>query len=171
MVLTAARSRAPRASLLAGDAMALPVGDAATGLTLAMHMLYHVPDPDRAVRELRRITRPGGRVIVGLNGADHLQELRGLIAEGLADLGRAPVRSHERIGLDQGEALLRSEFTSVTRHDFTGQLRVPSTEPVAAYVRSRLPDAEPVVTAVLGRLPADPALLPVTTHSGCLVCT
>jgi hypothetical protein len=122
------------------------------------------------VRELRRITQPGGRLIVGLNGADHLRELRGVIAEATASLGR-PTPRYERIGLDQGELLLRSAFASVTRHDFEGQLRVPSTEPVAAYVRSRLPDAEPLVAAVLSRLPADLALFPITTHSGCLVCS
>ena len=33
-------------------------------LALAMHMLYHVPDPADAVRELRRVTRPGGRVVI-----------------------------------------------------------------------------------------------------------
>ncbi|MGD0239492.1 MAG: methyltransferase domain-containing protein [Streptosporangiaceae bacterium] len=169
-MLTAARSRAPRAALLVADAAALPVRDGAVGLTLAMHMLYHVPEPDRAVRELRRITRPGGRLIVGLNGADHLRELRGLIAEGLASLGQPPVRPRERIDLDQGELLLRSVFASVTRHDFVGQLQVPSTEPIAAYVRSRVPDAESLTAAVLSRLPADPALFPITTHSGCLVC-
>ena len=55
----AARSQAPTAGLLVADAMAVPVRDAAAGLTLAMHMLYHGPEPERAVRELRRITRPG----------------------------------------------------------------------------------------------------------------
>ena len=169
-MLLAARDRAPRAALLVADAAALPVRDAAAGLTLAMHMLYHVPEPERAVRELRRITRPGGRVIVGLNGADHLRELRGLIAEALASLGRPPVQPRERIGLDQGERLLRSQFTSVTRHDFESRLRVPDAEPIAAYVRSRVPDAGPLAAAVLARLPADPARFPITTHSGCLVC-
>jgi SAM-dependent methyltransferase len=170
-MLLAARNQAPAAGLLVADAMALPVRDAAAGLTLAMHMLYHVPEPEHAVRELRRITRPGGQVIVGLNGADHLRELRGLIAEALAGLGRPPVQPRERIGLDQGERLLSSRFTSVARHDFVSQLRVPDAEPIAAYVRSRVPDAGPLAEAVLGRLPADPARFPITTHSGCLVCS
>jgi SAM-dependent methyltransferase len=170
-MLLAAKGRAPRAALLVADAMALPVRDAAADLTLAMHMLYHVPEPERALRELRRITRPGGLVIVGLNGADHLRELRGLMAEALTSLGRPPMRPREQISLDQGELLLRSQFASVTRHDFESQLRVPDAEPIAAYVRSRAPDAGPLAEAVLGSLSADPALFPITTHSGCLVCS
>jgi SAM-dependent methyltransferase len=170
-MLLAARSGAPRARLMVADAMALPVRDAAADVTLATHMLYHVPEPDRAVRELRRITRPGGRVIVGLNGTDHLRELRDLITQALASLGRPPVRPREQISLDTGEQLLRSQFASVTRYDFESQLRVPDAEPIAAYVRSRVLDAGPLVPAVLSALPANPALFPITTHSGCLVCT
>jgi SAM-dependent methyltransferase len=160
-MLLAARGRAPEAGLLVADATALPFPDAAADLTLAMHMLYHVPEPDRAVRDLRRITRPGGRLIVALNGEDHLRELRDVVAAALTSLG---------------EALLRAEFASVTRHDFAGQLRVPSPEPVAAYVRSmreaaRLPDSRPLAEAVTGRLRAAPdGFFRITTHSGCLVC-
>jgi len=176
MLLTA-RARAPRAVLLVADATALPFPDGTADITLAMHMLYHVPEPEYAIRELRRVTRPGGRLIIALNGEDHLRELRDVVAAALTSLGQEPTSLlRERITLDQGEALLRSAFKSVTRHDFAGQLRVPSPEPVAAYVRSmreaaRLPDAGPLVEAVTGMLRADPgAVFQVTTHSGCLVC-
>ena len=83
---------------------------------------------------------------------------------------------HERISLDQGEILLRTEFASVTRHDFVSKLLVPSPDPVAAYVRSmseatRQADPEPLIAAVTSRLPlAQGTVLQVTTHSGCLVC-
>ena len=63
----------------AGDAAAVPLRDGASGLTVAMHMLCHLTRPRAPVRELRRITRPGGRVLVILNGADHLRKLRDLI--------------------------------------------------------------------------------------------
>ena len=62
-MLHAARGRAPEAGLVVADATALPFRDAAADVTLAMHMLYHVPAPKGAVRELRRITRPACRVI------------------------------------------------------------------------------------------------------------
>ena len=65
---------------------------------------------------------------------------------------------------------------TLARHDFAGQLRVPSPEPVAAYVRgmreaARLPDSRPLAEAVTGRLQAAPdGFFRITTHSGCLVC-
>ena len=176
-MLHAARHRTRQAALVAADAKALPVRDAAADTTLAMHMLYHVPEPARTIRELRRITRPGGRLVVGLNGADHLRELRDVVAAALASLSqRAVPLMYERISLDQGEVLLRSEFASVTRHDFVSKLLLPGPEPVAAYVRSMLEttrraDPEPLIAAVTSRLPpVNGPIFQVTTHSGCLVC-
>jgi len=177
-MLAAARQRA-RAALVVADADALPLRDGATDLTLACHMLYHVPDPAAAVRELRRVTRPGGRVVVVLNGADHLTELKALIT---ATDGPDAQPPGERLRLDAGEALLRTVFSSVIRHDFRGELRVPGTEPIAAYVRSMnraqaSADPEPLIEAVLSRIPNGPSipnggggLFRVTTHAGCLVC-
>jgi SAM-dependent methyltransferase len=177
-MLRSARARAPGSALVAGDAAALPLADGACDVALAMHMLYHVPAPQAAVRELRRITRPGGRVLVGLNGEDHLRELRNLMAAALADIGLADMRpaAAERIGLDQGQELLSGAFAAVARHDFVSNLLLPGSEPIAAYVRSTflaqcLPEPEQLVTAVTTRLRDEPhGTLRVRTHSGCLVC-
>ncbi len=182
-MLRAARQRTHDAgrlapALLTADAAALPLRDSSADLTLAMHMLYHVPEPELALGELRRVTRPDGRLVVGLNGVDHHRELRAVITASLADLGHpaSPMIS-DRFGLDHGEVLLRGLFASVARYEFRGRLVVPDPEPVAAYVRSmslaaQLGDPEALVRAVVARLPSGPgAAFGDTTHSGCLVCS
>jgi SAM-dependent methyltransferase len=160
-------------ALLAADATALPLPDGVADLTLAMHMLYHVPDPSQAVRELRRVTRPGGRVVIGLNGLGHLRELREIVADARGDgrWGRG-----ERVTLDDGEVLARSCFSTVTRHDFVAELRIADPQPIADYVRSMSgtqhgADPERLVAGVVARFPAGPdAVLTITTHTGCLIC-
>jgi hypothetical protein len=124
-----------------------------------------------AVRELRRVTRPGGRVVVGLNGADHMRELHEIVAAALGTPDAAALSG--RIQLEDGEALLRTAFTSVTRHDFPAELRVPGPEPVADYVRSMSrtqahADPGQLVAAAMAGLPG--GLFRITTHAGCLVC-
>lgn len=162
----------PPPALLAADAAALPFRDESADLTLAMYMLYHVPEPELAVRELRRITR--GRLVVGLDGDDHHREMRELITAALADIGQGAVPLiSERFSLDQGEIILRRMFTSVTRYDFLGRLVIPDPEPVAAYVRSmsvaaRFPDPGALVQAVTRRLRG--GSFQDTSHGGCLVC-
>jgi ubiquinone/menaquinone biosynthesis C-methylase UbiE len=66
--LAIARDLAERDGLLPGlafrkgDARALPFGDAEFDVVLAATTLSHVPDGERAVPELCRVVRPGGRV-------------------------------------------------------------------------------------------------------------
>jgi len=174
-MLAAARDRSPGyAALLAADATALPLPDGVADLTLAMHMLYHVPDPSQAVRELRRVTRPGGRVVIVLNGRDHLRQLREAVAAARAD---GIMRSQrERVTLDDGEALTEPYFSSVTRHDFVSELHIPEPGPIVDYVRSmsgtqHAADPERLVAAVASGLRAGPGtVLTITTHTGCLIC-
>lgn len=51
-----------RARFETGDATRLTFPDASFGAAVAMLVLNFVPDPGRAVAEMRRVTRPGGRV-------------------------------------------------------------------------------------------------------------
>jgi SAM-dependent methyltransferase len=168
-----ARLRSKAVALAGADATALPLRDGVADLALAPHMLYHVPDPADALRELRRVTRPGGRVIIVLNGTDHLRELRAAVA---AARGADPGAMGERVRLDDGESLARSFFPQVTRHDFVAQLRVPGPGPIADYVRSMSgtshhANPEHLAATVAAAFPHDPdGHYVITSHSGCLVC-
>ena len=61
------------------DAQNLPLPAGAFDLVIANHMLYHVPDLPRAVRELARMLRPGGRLCAATNGARHMAEFYALM--------------------------------------------------------------------------------------------
>jgi SAM-dependent methyltransferase len=178
-MLAAARRGASAAGLTVGDAAALPVADHRADVTLAPHMLYHVPDPLAAVAEFRRITRPGGQLLVVLNGNDHLTELRELMTSTAAACGfavQAVYDSFRVMTLDDGAELLSRVFTSVRRHDFTGELRVPGAEPVMSYVASMrnthaAGDPAAFVAAVTQRVPLGPdGVFRARTHSGLLIC-
>lgn len=60
------------------DVTALPLRDGAFDVVLAAHMLFHVPDRQAAVLELRRVLTPGGACIAVTSGASHLLSLRAL---------------------------------------------------------------------------------------------
>lgn len=47
-----------------GDLSALPLEEAGLDLALAVLVLHHVPSPTEALEELRRVLRPGGRLLV-----------------------------------------------------------------------------------------------------------
>jgi demethylmenaquinone methyltransferase/2-methoxy-6-polyprenyl-1,4-benzoquinol methylase len=63
-MLRAGRQARPGLPLLAGDALALPFRDAAFDAVTISFGLRNVVDVDGALRELARVTRPGGRLVV-----------------------------------------------------------------------------------------------------------
>jgi ubiquinone/menaquinone biosynthesis C-methylase UbiE len=50
------------------DAAALPFADNSFETVIAMHMLYHVPEPATAIAEMHRVLKPGGSLAVTTNG-------------------------------------------------------------------------------------------------------
>jgi SAM-dependent methyltransferase len=98
------------------DVTALPVRDGAFDVVLAAHMLYHVPDREAAVRELRRVLAPCGRCIAVTNGARQLLPLRRLTEQAVRRVTpgwRMRAATHE-FSAENAAAQLGAAFSSVT---------------------------------------------------------
>jgi SAM-dependent methyltransferase len=169
------------------DAQRLPLADGCVDLALATHMLYHVPDIGLAARELRRVLRPGGRLLAVTNSSAHLRELLDLADNALAALCAegAPQRDAlaRRFRLEDGAEPLRSAFEHVERRDVQAELVIPEPGPVLRYLNSTratreadlpasvswdalLAEAERLVRA---RIDAEGAFR-TRTHTGAFVC-
>lgn len=64
--------RAPGPGMIAGDLETLPFPDASFDAVFCSQVLEHTPHPARAVAELARVTRPGGRLLVSLPHISHM---------------------------------------------------------------------------------------------------
>src|SRR6266550_2106380 len=62
-----------RVTFRQGDAHALDFPDGSFDLVYARYLLEHVADPQHVVREMRRVTKPGGRVAVCENDVSLLR--------------------------------------------------------------------------------------------------
>lgn len=60
------------ATLLTMDAQALEFDDDSFDVIYSFHALEHIPDPLLAVREMRRVLRPGGTYLVGTPNKDRV---------------------------------------------------------------------------------------------------
>jgi SAM-dependent methyltransferase len=123
---------------VAGDVQALPLANASVDAAMAMHMLYHVPDIAAAVRELRRVVRPGGVLLASTNGAGDKLEVERLWSAAASELAGRPVDApagDSAFTLDDGH-LLRAAFGDVTVQVFDRETVVPEVEPVVAFVDS-----------------------------------
>lgn len=95
--LDEARIHAPGACLVCADAHALPHPDGAFDVTFCHYLLLWVRDPFQALREMKRVTRPGGAVLA-LAEPDYERRLDEPPA--LAPLGRWQTESLRRQGAD-----------------------------------------------------------------------
>ena len=50
--------------IVPGDVYQLPIADASVDCVLFLEVIEHLPEPERALAEIRRVLRPGGRVII-----------------------------------------------------------------------------------------------------------
>ena len=124
------------------DAQALPLQDAMCDRAACNHVLYHVPDQTLAMRELRRIVRPGGRVVMATNGARNNERMYEVARLAAADLGRTDTFPHSSpFRLEDIEAV-RVVFPDVRVETFENAFRFPEPEPALRYWRSMRDDPE-----------------------------
>ncbi|MFH2101852.1 MAG: methyltransferase domain-containing protein [Chloroflexota bacterium] len=95
--LAQARTHAPASLLTCGDALHLPFPAGAFALSLCHYLLLWVDDPLVVLKEMKRVTRPGGSVLA-LAEPDYSQRVD--LPETLARLGRLQTESLRRQGAD-----------------------------------------------------------------------
>ena len=137
---TAMVSQAPRPrrngsplGLGVGDLQALPISDSSADRVLANYVLFHVPDVAQALREIRRVLRPGGRAVLTTNASDSqavLYELhrRAARAAGYTPRPRGTLRFTE---LDQ--PLVTSVFPDSRIETWDDAFQFPTVEDALRY--------------------------------------
>jgi SAM-dependent methyltransferase len=96
------------------DVQDLPFGDDEFDVATANHMLYHVPDLHRGLRELARVAP---RLVAATNGYRQLAEMWELVGRDLSSRERVFYR-------ENGESFLREHYRSVRMIDSTATLEV-----------------------------------------------
>ncbi len=119
--------------LMRADAQTLPFADATFDAVIANHMLYHVPDIPRAIRELRRVLVPGGTCYAATLSAMNMPEFDQMV---LRFLGTGLSRSGLRFGLENGGDLMGASFPRLELQRYEDSLRVTEAQPLMDYLNS-----------------------------------
>lgn len=118
------------------DACALPFEDASFDAVIAMHMLYHLPDPSRAIAEIHRVLKPGGFLAVTTNGINNMRGLYALTTV----FGSPPLDpSGIAFGYDAAERMMQARFGAVSRTQHPARLRITEPEDVFLALTSYPP--------------------------------
>ena len=115
--------RATRLNVCTADIAALPLHSHSFDGVWANHVLYHVADLPRGIRELARVLRPGGWLLATTNSDDvrvPLIELHYLALEALK-IAYVP-EPPSPFSMENGAALLRASFREVQTHIYEDEV-------------------------------------------------
>lgn len=111
------------------DAVSLPYPNAAFDVVIANMMLYHVPDIDKALREIRRVLKPEGRFYAATFGEHG-------VTEAVLDMLNLPCTANHRFTLQNGSTKLSKHFAHVEVRNRPDALDVTNPDDLIAYLRS-----------------------------------
>ena len=123
------------------DAQGIPFADASFDAVIANHMLYHVPNRDRAIGEIRRVLCPEGRFYAATNGKKHLQEGWTYLRQAGFNPFERPLLSYP-FSLENGSEQISRHFSEVELRRYDDALVVTEVEPLLAYVVSGIAEPE-----------------------------
>ncbi|NLX10785.1 MAG: class I SAM-dependent methyltransferase [Chloroflexi bacterium] len=145
-----AKADAGEIGLIACDVQQLPFPEGTFDIVLANHMLYHVPDIDRAIAEICRVLRRDGLLLAATNGLQSMKALITLERRACTLLGYpktdfAAALNVRGFGLENGLYMLSRHFRAVARYDVFSAFHFPEVEPVVAYLNSSRSLREPLL--------------------------
>jgi SAM-dependent methyltransferase len=115
------------------DAQVLPFPDRTFDAVVANHMLYHVPEVPRALREIRRVLKPGGGCFAATFSLDNMREFNDAV-ERFFGVPMSVAAKH--FGLENGAEMMRECFGAVELRRYSDSLRVTEVQPLMDYINS-----------------------------------
>ena len=129
--------------LTLSDAAQLPYADGCFDVVMANHVLYYLADIDAGLREIKRVLKPGGRLLATTNSNQSLPELQVLIRRAIVLLSgdgtqriHPPTLPSDPFALENGTRMLAQHFYAVVRHDLPGRLVFEELDPALEYIES-----------------------------------
>ncbi|GAB1421054.1 hypothetical protein MASR2M15_11880 [Anaerolineales bacterium] len=124
------------------DAEANSYEDDSFDVVTAHYMLYHVPNLQQALEEIRRVLKKDGVLLAITNSAEHMQELFDLITRNSdSKVLDMPIETltglrHLNFEVENGEEILKQVFSQVEFKDYKSYLKVTDIEAVMDYIAS-----------------------------------
>ena len=128
--------------LALGDALQLPYADDTFDVVMANHVLYHLNDVDLGLDEIKRVLKPGGKMLATTNSIHNLPEVQVLFRRAIVLLSangahvHPPTLPSDSFALENGTRILSRHFYAVVRHDLPGQLIFDDIDPALDYLDS-----------------------------------
>ncbi len=124
------------------DAQSIPYPDETFDLLIANDVLHHVPDLGKALTEISRVLKPGGRLYAAGTGRNHMKELTTLLTRFDPQLAAWRSLPPQAFSLESGFDVLSEHFSRVALYRYADSLLVTDKAMLMEYILSGRIDVE-----------------------------
>ncbi len=124
------------------DIQNIPYDDESFDIVIANHMLYHIPDQEKALSQVYRVLTAGGRFYTTTLGKNSLKELQDIYRK-LEDKVSFSYSENISFTLENGVGLLGKYFSDIQQRQYVDSLQVTDINDLIAYIKSynEIPDS------------------------------
>ncbi len=117
------------------DAQKIPYGNQNFDVVIGCHMLYHIPNIDKALVEISRVLKPSGRFISTTVSKNHIKELKNFLSKfGLYSDEKLKLFSEFRN--ETGNDVLKPFFEEILFNEYLNYVKITSVTPIINYIDS-----------------------------------
>lgn len=116
----------------------IPYEDESFDIVIAQHMIYFVPNIEKALAEIKRILSPGGMLYVTANSCESMMELNELTEKFAPNLGLDSNGFSNRFNLENGRVILEKYFSEIDIEILDGKIIIDDAKPVVLYKASTI---------------------------------
>lgn len=118
------------------DCQRIPYKDNSYDIVIANHVLFYCNNINNALKEIKRVLKPGGKFICSTYGSHHMQEISKLVSEFDKRIVLSAEKLYDIFGLDRGKEQLLPYFQNVKVSMYKDYLLVDKAEPLIEYILS-----------------------------------
>lgn len=114
----------------------IPFEDSAFDAVIANHVLFYSPNIDSTLQEIGRVMKPQAIFFCSTYGHNHMKEITQLVQRFNPEIRLSSDALYEMFGLENGEEILSSVFSSVSCHRYKDSIWLNEAEPLISYILS-----------------------------------
>lgn len=118
------------------DAHYINADDEIYDVVIANHLLFYLEDLDKVLKEIKRVIKPGGRLICSTYGKEHMREINELVTDFDNRIVLSADNLYDIFGKENGEKILRKKFTQIEWRQYEDYLTVDSADALVSYILS-----------------------------------